>query len=223
MNSGRFWSHCFQNGVLWVLRTGAPWYDLLERYPPYQTCHRRFQTWVHDGTLEGILKALAQDLKERGGLDLTECFIDGTFIVAKKGGKGTKLMAVADRSGLPLAACTASAAPHEVTLVEATLEARLVVEAPERLIGDKAYDSDQLDAALGEQGIEMIAPHRQNRKKPTTQDGRALHRYKRRWKVERLFAWLGNFRRLVVRYEHHADNFLGFIRLGCIIILLRYL
>ena len=74
------------NGVLWVLRTGAPWHDLPERYPPYQTCHRRFQTWVHHGTLEGILKALAQDLKERGGLDLTECFIDGTFIVAKKGG-----------------------------------------------------------------------------------------------------------------------------------------
>jgi transposase len=74
------------NGVLWVLRTGAPWHDLPERYPPYQTCHRRFQTWVHDSTLEGILKALAQDLKERGGLDLAECFIDGTFIVAKKGG-----------------------------------------------------------------------------------------------------------------------------------------
>jgi transposase len=74
------------NGVLWVLRTGAPWHDLPERYPPYQTCHRRFQNWVREGTLEGILKALAQDLKERGGLDLSECFIDGTFIVAKKGG-----------------------------------------------------------------------------------------------------------------------------------------
>ena len=147
----------------------------------------------------------------------------GQQVGKTKRGKGTKLMAVADRSGLPLPACTASAAPHEVTLVEATLEARLVAEASERLIGDKAYDSDQLDAALGEQGIEMIAPHRQNRKKPTTQDGRALRRYKRRWKVERLFAWLGNFRRLMVRYEHHADNFLGFIRLGCIIILLRHL
>jgi transposase len=132
-------------------------------------------------------------------------------------------MAVADCSGLPLSAYTASAAPHEVTLVEATLEARLVAEVPQRLIGDKAYDSDQLDAALGKQGIEMIAPHRKNRKKPRTQDGRPLRRYRRRWKVERLFAWLGNFRRLVVRYEYHADNFLGFIRLGCIIILLRHL
>jgi transposase len=73
------------NGVLWVLRTGAPWHDLPEGYPSYQTCHRRFQTWVHDGTLERVLKALAQDLKGRGGLDLSECFIDGTFIIAKKG------------------------------------------------------------------------------------------------------------------------------------------
>jgi transposase len=73
------------DGVLWVLRTGAPWHDLPERYPPYQTCHRRFQTWVRDGTLERLLRALAEDLRERGGLDLSECFIDGTFVMAKKG------------------------------------------------------------------------------------------------------------------------------------------
>src|SRR5579864_1553142 len=73
------------NGILWVLRTGAPWSDLPERYPSYQTCHRRFQRWVCDGTLERVLEALAEDLKERGKLDLAECFIDGTFVVAKKG------------------------------------------------------------------------------------------------------------------------------------------
>jgi transposase len=73
------------NGVLWVLRTGAPWHDLPARYPPYQTCHRPFQQWVRSGTLERLLHALAQDLKGRGGLDLSECFIDGTFAPAKKG------------------------------------------------------------------------------------------------------------------------------------------
>ena len=71
---------------MWILRTGAPWADLPERYPPYQTCHRRFQRWAGDGTLEGILGALATDLKDRGGLDLSECFIAGTVVVAKKGG-----------------------------------------------------------------------------------------------------------------------------------------
>ena len=84
---GRPWrsSREVLNGIVWILRTGAQWHDLPGRYPPYQTCHRRFQRWVRDRTLERILEALASDLKERGGLDLTECFIDGTFIVAKKG------------------------------------------------------------------------------------------------------------------------------------------
>jgi transposase len=76
------------NGILWILRTGAQWKDLPTRYPPYQTCHRRFQLWVRSGVLDQILRTLAQDLHERGGLDLSECFIDGTFVVAKKGGAG---------------------------------------------------------------------------------------------------------------------------------------
>ena len=108
-----------------------------------------------------------------------------------------------------------------MTLVETTLEQRFVDDLPHKLIGDRAYDSDPLDASLATQGVEMIAPHRRNRKKPKTQDGRPLRRYKRRWKVERLFAWLGNFRRLVVRYEHKIENFVAFVKLGCIIILLR--
>jgi transposase len=80
-----------------------------------------------------------------------------------------------------------------------------------------------LDAALRERGVEMIAPHPRNRKKPETQDRRKLRRYKRRWKIGRRFAWLGNFRRLVVRYERRAETYLGFVQLGCISILLRYL
>jgi hypothetical protein len=75
------------NGILWILRTGAPWKDLPERYPPYQTCHhRRFQKWIEEGILSTILEALAEDLKGRGKIDLSECYIDGTFVVAKKGG-----------------------------------------------------------------------------------------------------------------------------------------
>ncbi|MCA1625881.1 MAG: transposase [Acidobacteria bacterium] len=89
------------------------------------------------------------------------------------------------------------------------------------MIGDKAYDSDPLDKELAKFGIEMIAPHKANRKKAKTQDSRRLRRYKRRWKIERLFAWLQNFRRIVVRYEYHSDNYLGFVHLACIVILLR--
>jgi transposase len=128
---------------------------------------------------------------------------------------------VADRAGLPLAVHAASATPHEVTLVPETLAATFTTTLPERLIGDKAYDSDPLDGELAKVGIELIAPHRANRKKPATQDGRPLRRYRRRWKIERLFAWLQSFRRLLVRHEYHAENFLGLVHLGCIVILLR--
>ena len=149
----------------------------------------------------------------------------GLCVGKTKRGKGTKIMAVADRNGLPLAVCTESASPAEVKLVARTLEQRFVADVPQRLIGDKAYDSDALDKEVLERfGAEMIAPHRQNRRADrATQDGRPLRRFKRRWKVERLFAWLYNFRRLVVRYEYHAENYFGFIQLACLMILLRYL
>src|SRR5690606_30098768 len=116
----------------------------------------------------------------------------GPDVGKTKRGKGTKIMAVADRHGLPVAICTASASPHEVKLVDRTLDASHVPFAPDKLIGDKAYDSDGLDAKLAEKyGTELIAPNRAKRKK--TQDARKLPRYRRRWKVERLFAWLQNF------------------------------
>lgn len=86
-NRGRPWRQARQvmNGVLWVLRTGAPWHDLPSRYGPYQTCHRRFQQWQRSGVLDGVLWSLAEDLLARGQLDLEEGFIDASFMGAKKG------------------------------------------------------------------------------------------------------------------------------------------
>jgi transposase len=133
-------------------------------------------------------------------------------------------MAIVDRHGLPLAVSIASASPHETKLVEATLEQRFLPEPPERMIGDLAYDSEKLDQQLLDNyATEMIAPHKGNRKSPPTQDGRPLRRYRRRWKVERFFAWLHNSRRLVTRWEYHAANFLAMLHLACALILLRHL
>jgi transposase len=133
-------------------------------------------------------------------------------------------MAIADGAGLPIAVGIASASPHEVTLVDATLDDLLILGDVTRLIGDRAYDSDGLDARMRTaRGVEFIAPHRDNRKRPPTQDGRPLRRYRRRWRIERLFAWLQNYRRVVTRYERIADNFLGFLHLACAVILLRHL
>ncbi len=153
---------------------------------------------------------------------LRGCEKGGLAVGKTKRGKGTKIMAIAAGNSVPLAVTIDSASPHESKLVDETLAGSFLDELPEKLIGDKAYDSDPLDRHLDEEyGIEMIAPNRENRSK--TQDGRALRRYLRRWAVERLFAWLHWFRRLVVRYEFHAENFLGMVRLGCMKIVLRYL
>jgi transposase len=84
---GRPWqdTRAVLNGVFWVLRTGAPWHDLPSRYPSYQTCHRRFQHWQRSGLLTRLLQKLAEDLRDRGKLDLSESFIDASFSGAKKG------------------------------------------------------------------------------------------------------------------------------------------
>jgi transposase len=107
--------------------------------------------------------------------------------------------------------------------VEAVLAGCFLDQLPERLIGDKAYDSGALDEQMAERyGVQMIAPNRRNRKQKT-QDGRQLRRYRRRWKVERLFAWMHNFRRLVTRREYYVENFLAFVQLASLVILLRHL
>lgn len=138
-----------------------------------------------------------------------------------KRGEGTKIAAITDKRGYPCAVTIASASVHEVRVAPQVLAAPFARQVPRVVIGDKAYDSDALDRQLARRGVELVAPHKRGRQRPATQDGRTLRRYGRCWKVERLFAWLQNFRRLVVRYEYHAFNFLGFVHLGCTLILLR--
>lgn len=132
-------------------------------------------------------------------------------------------MALTDRHGLPLSVLIESGARHDSVLTDRTLDAAFVEELPPRLIGDKAWDSAQLQQSLlAERGIELIAPKRGG-KRPSRRkhDGRSMRRYRRRWKVERLFAWLKRWRRIATRWEHKAENFLAFVQLGCVILLLR--
>jgi len=140
-------------------------------------------------------------------------------------------MVVVDGKGIPLGGTLASASPAEVTLIESTLEQ---VKVPrkgrgrrknriKRLIADKGYDSIPLRKRLKSQNIDLICPHRKNRVKVKLQDGRKLRRYRRRWKIERTFTWLGNFRRLMVRYDRLISIYQGFFHLACIIITLRQL
>ena len=142
-------------------------------YPNYKTVHRRFQQWCRQETLRDVLTALANEWRERGTVNERESFIDATFVSAKGGGeevgpmkrgKGCKIMAIVDRHGLPLAASLHAANHHEVTLVQLSFDFYRVEVKPEKWIGDKAYDSDDLDEAMREQGVEMIAPHKINRR-----------------------------------------------------------
>lgn len=155
------------------------------------------------------------------GRHLRKCQKRGRDIGPTKRGKGTKIMALTDAHGLPIAVRTFSARPNEVTLAERTVRSSPL--KPERVIADRAYDSDKLRTSLAKRGIKLICPHRRNRTRKATQDGRTLRRYCRRWKVERLFSWLFNWRRTVVRYEYHVENYLGFVQLACIMILTRQL
>jgi transposase len=154
----------------------------------------------------------------------------GSKVGKTKRGKGTKWMVVVDGQGVPLGKQLYSASPHEARLAEETVTSIRVTrrrrggrprQKPQRVIGDRSYDSDPLRARLAARGIELIAPHRCNRSKPRTQDGRALRRYRRRWIVERTFAWLGNYRRLVVRYDRSITIYEAFFHIACFMIVLR--
>jgi len=154
----------------------------------------------------------------------------GCGVGKTKRGKGTKWMVVVDGRGLPLGNYLHSASPAEVKLAETTLATIWVGRShhsgrprqkPMRVIADKAYDSDPLRERLRQRGIELICPHKKNRVRPATQDGRALRRYQRRWIVERTNAWLGNFRRLVVRYDRSLTIYGAFFHIACFMIVLR--
>lgn len=132
-------------------------------------------------------------------------------------------MVICDRESLPISVVVESASPHEVTLVERTLAQRLTKQAPVHLVADRAYDSDPHDKLVKERfNTELIAPHRKGRVRAKTQDGRKLRRYRRRWKIERLNAWLQNYRRLITRFDYKLANFVGFVHLACMLILLRH-
>jgi len=152
----------------------------------------------------------------------------GAAVGKTKRGKGTKWMVLVDGKGIPLGVRLESASPNEVTLAESTLgEVRVPRrkgrprQKPKRVIADRAYDSDPLRQRFRQRGIELIVPYRENNKRRRYEDGRKLRRYKRRWIVERTNAWLGQFRRLLVRHEHLLSIYRAFFYLAWLWITLR--
>lgn len=145
----------------------------------------------------------------------------GDCIGKTKRGKGTKLVVVGSGQSIPLAQTLESASPSATKLIEPTLD-KLTGE-PQRAVMDKEFDSDKFRDKLAERGIDPIIPYRDNAVERRYDDGRKMRRYKRRWVVERLFAWLGNFRRLVTRYERKVKMYQAFVHVAFMLITLRQL
>jgi transposase len=154
----------------------------------------------------------------------------GAGVGKTKRGKGTKWMLLVDGAGTPLGAHLDSASPSEQKLLERTIAAVQVRRThrpgrprskPDRLILDRGYDSNELRAKLAKRDIDPIIPAQRNHPNATHQDGRKMRRYRRRWIVERTFAWLGWCRRLLVRHERLLSVYAAFFHLACAMLTLR--
>jgi IS5 family transposase len=122
-------------------------------------------------------------------------------------------MAICDANGLLIALAPGSASLHESSWVDTTIAACPLKEFSAILVGDKAYDADKLASKLLARGIRLIAPKRINRK-GSHKDGISHRRFRRRWKIERYFAWRQNHRKVAIRYEIKIYYWVGYILLA---------
>ena len=221
------------NGILWVLRTGARWADVPRCYGASSTGHARLQCWQRQGVWERLWRTLLSRLDQRHALDWRRGHLDATFIPAKKGGgaigltrrgKGSKLMVVVDGQGVPLGLLVASAQRAEIKLAEPTLATIHVPQhrgrpktRPQELVADKGYDSQAFREWLRCRGIRPCIPHRRG-KRPRRGRKAELAGYRERWHVERSFAWIQTFRRVLVRYERDAAIYLAFVTAAAILV-----
>lgn len=212
-------------GIVYILITGCRWQDLPREYGAPTTVWRRLKRWGEEGVWERLLPATLAALDGQGQLDWSMAFLDGPFAPAKKGGdkvgltkkgNGTKWMFVVDGNGLPLGFHLDSAGCAEVRLAEQTLDTIMVTRPrgrprrrSEKLVAARGYDSCAFRRDLRHRGIGMCIPAKRRPKRWRLKRGRPVlawgEEYRLRFTVERSFAWLGNFRRLVIRWEHHMS------------------
>ena len=228
-------------GILYVLITGCRWQDLPREYGAPTTVWRRLKRWGDAGVWERIWRVALAVLDFRGQLDWTMAFLDGSFAPAKKGGdkvgltkkgKGTKWMLVVDGHGLPLGFHLDAANRAEVRLAEQTLDTIKVArphgrpkQRPQKLVADRGYDSSAFRQALRRRGIRMCIPPKRRPATWKAKRGRPVvarkDDYRLRFTVERSFAWLGNFRRLLIRWEHLFGVYRSFFTVSVLLICLR--
>lgn len=222
------------NGIIYVLKTGVAWMDMPKKYGSYTTCWRRLKEWEKVGIWERIWRKLLGKLQKKKRLNWDQVYLDGSFVAAKRGGtgigktkmgKGSKVMVVAEKNGIPIGILVESAQPHEIRLAERTLS---TIRVPSRrgrpysqfreLVADRAYHSKDFRQMIRKKGAQPTIPGRKNDKKRKGRPFAVGDGYKQRWKIERCFAWMDNNRRLVVRYERYIQHYKAFCVLSLILL-----
>lgn len=231
--------------ILWVLRTGAPWRDLPERFGPWSTAWSRFRRWTAAGVWARVLTALQRDADRRGQLDWTTHFVDGTVVRAhqhaagavggqgnealgrSRGGFSTKVHLRAEGGGRPMAFVVSGGERHESRYVEALLDAGPVRRAgrgrprirPRQVVGDKGYSYSTVRRALARRGIAAVIPYRSDQR-PHDRRHRPFDRaaYRERNRVERLINRLKQCRRVATRYEKHAAHYFAMLTVAAMLV-----
>lgn len=229
---GRPWTsdRAAMDGIFYVLRTGCQWKAMPRCFGAASTVHDRFQIWVGAGVFQRLWRAGLIEYDELKGLDWEWQAMDGAMTKAPLGGKGTgpnptdrgkcgtKRSILTEANGVPVAVGVDGANRHDMKLTKPTLEAIVVdkpeatEEAPQHICLDKAYDFDEvreLVAALG------YTAHIRTRGEEASSKKQIPGYRARRWVVERTHSWLNRFRRLLIRWEKKAENYLAMLHFAC--------
>jgi transposase len=209
------------NGIFWVLRSGAPWRDLPDRYGPYTTCYNRFNRWRKAGIWDTILDAISH-VREAAVQMLATTIVrvhqhaacikpdERNCTGRSRGGLTTKIHAVVDARGLPIHLGLSAGQDHDSRLA---LELLAELAQGGMLVADRAYDFDALREFVRQRGAWANIPPKRNRKDPICF---SPYLYRGRNRVERFFNRIKHCRRIATRYDKLAANFLAFLTLAAI-------
>jgi transposase len=232
------------NGILWILRTGAPWEELPRRYGKHKTVSSRYYRWQKKGIWQRIFTDLQAQAETDGNLDWTLHFVDSTVIRAhqhaagakgssadaealgrSQGGFSTKLNVRAEGGGKPMSFVLQPGQRHESQVFEALMEQGAVKRSrrgrprcrPGRVAGDKAYSNRRIRRWCRQHKVRVTIPRKADERRRGPFDKQL---YKLRARVEHLINRLKQFRRIATRYEKRAANYLGMVTIGAILLYL---
>ena len=237
--------HTVLSGILWVLRTGAPWRDLPERFGPWSTAWNRFRRWTAAGVWQRVLETLQRQADRAGRLDWTTHYVDGTVVRAhqhaagavggqahealgrSRGGFSTKVHVRAEGGGKPLVFVLSGGERHESLYVGALLDGGRVRRAgrgrprgrPVQVVGDKGYSYSTVRRLLARRHIRAVIPYRRDQRPGDGRYGpfdRAA--YGQRHRVERLINRLKQQRRVATRYEKRALHYGAMLTLAAMLL-----